>query len=165
MVAIVLVLIFVVLPLAELFVIIQVGELIGVWWTLALLFVDSIAGSLLLRAQGRAAWRRFTETLAAGRPPATEVLDGGLIIFGGAFLITPGFLTDIIGILLLLPPTRAVFRRLIVRRFGGGLLAAVAGRAVRGRGRGGSSRSDRAPAGDYDVEGSAVEVDQPHLRP
>src|SRR4051794_25926548 len=104
-----LVLVFIVLPIAELYVLIQVGDWIGVWWTLLILIADSILGSLLLRSQGRAAWRRFNVALAEGRAPAREVLDGGLIIFGGAFLITPGFLTDIIGLLLILPPTRAVF--------------------------------------------------------
>ena len=112
-----LVFIFIVLPIAELYVIIQVGEAIGVWWTLALLIADSVLGAMLLRTQGRAAWRRFNTTLAAGRPPAKEVMDGGLVIFGGAFLITPGFITDILGVLLLLPPTRALFRRLLVRRY------------------------------------------------
>jgi UPF0716 protein FxsA len=151
-----LVFIFIVLPLAELYVIIQVGSLIGVWWTLAILIADSILGSMLLRSQGRAAWRRFNETLAAGRPPAREVMDGGLVIFGGAFLITPGFLTDIIGILLLFPPTRAVFRKLLVRRYARKLVVGLAGRAM---------PRDPGARRDYDVEGTAHEVDQPHLRP
>src|SRR3954453_19993133 len=68
-----LVLLFIVLPLAELYVLIQVGDTIGVWWTLALLLADSILGSLLLRAQGRSAWARFNTALSAGRPPAREV--------------------------------------------------------------------------------------------
>ena len=106
-----LILIFIVVPIAELALLIQVGELIGVWWTIALLIADSILGSLLMRSQGRAAWRRFNVTLQAGRPPAREVLDGVLVIFGGALLLTPGFITDILGLLLLLPPTRAVVRR------------------------------------------------------
>jgi UPF0716 protein FxsA len=112
----VLFLIFIVLPIAEIYLIIQVGETVGVWWTLAILIADSILGALLLRGQGRAAWRRFNETLAAGRPPAREVLDGGLIIFGGAFLITPGFITDVVGVVLLLPPTRALVRAWLARR-------------------------------------------------
>jgi UPF0716 protein FxsA len=150
-----LVLIFIVLPIAELYVIIQVGESIGVWWTLAILVADSILGSLLLRTQGRTAWRRFNEALAAGRPPAREVLDGGLIIFGGAFLITPGFISDVIGLLLILPPTRTMFRRLLVRRYSRKLVAGVASRAT---------RAPRPPRRDYDVEGTAQEVDPPHLR-
>ena len=97
---------FILLPLAELYVILKVGDAIGVPWTILLLAADSILGAMLLRSQGRAVWRRFNEALATGRMPHREVQDGVLVIFGGAFLITPGFLTDVIGLLLLLPPTR-----------------------------------------------------------
>jgi UPF0716 protein FxsA len=146
----VLVLLFIVVPIAELYVIIQVGQAIGALPTIAILVADSLIGSLLLRSQGRLAWRRFNQAMSAGRVPAREVLDGALVIFGGAFLITPGFLTDVIGLFLLLPPTRAVARRMLVgvfsRRF-----------VVRGLG-------SRPPRGGADVEGTAVEVDPPHLR-
>ena len=79
-----LLIIFVLVPIAELAVIIQVGQEIGVWWTIAILIADSILGAMLMRSQGRIAWRRFNEALQAGRPPAREVLDGVLVIFGGA---------------------------------------------------------------------------------
>ena len=101
-----LLLIFIVLPIAELYLIYLVGDAIGIWWTLGLLAADSVLGSLLLRSQGRAVWTRFQEAMAAGRMPHREVQDGVAVIFGGAFLITPGFLTDIFGLVLLLPPTR-----------------------------------------------------------
>ena len=110
-----LVLIFIVLPIAELYVIIRVGGAIGVLPTIALLLLDSFLGAALLRSQGRAAWRRFNEALALGRVPAREVFDGAMVILGGAFLITPGFITDVIGLLLLIPPTRAMFRGLVSR--------------------------------------------------
>jgi UPF0716 protein FxsA len=113
-----LLLLFIVVPLAELYVIIQVGQWIGVLPTIGLLLADSVAGTLLMRSQGRSAWRRFTAALQAGRVPAREVLDGALIILGGAFLLTPGFLTDVIGAALLLPPSRALIRLLLARRFG-----------------------------------------------
>ena len=113
-----LIVLFIVVPLAELYVILKVGDAIGVVPTIALLALDSVLGSMLLRAQGRAVWRRFNETLAAGRMPHREVMDGVLVIFGGAFLITPGFLTDIVGLVLLLPPTRSLVRRWLVRRLG-----------------------------------------------
>ena len=145
-----LVLLFIVVPLVELYVIIQVGQAIGVWWTLALLVADSVAGSVLMRSQGRAAWRRFQAALAEGRMPGREVLDGVLVVFGGALLLTPGFITDIFGIVFLLPPTRAVVRRVLVRRFADRMIAS----ATRGR--------PRAP-GRSDVEGHAVEVDADHL--
>src|SRR4051812_28253269 len=115
--ALLLILVFIVVPIAELYVIFQVGEAIGALPTIAILIADSLIGSALLRSQGRGAWRRFNEALAAGRPPAREVLDGALVIFGGAFLITPGFITDIVGIVLLLPPTRALVRRVMVGYF------------------------------------------------
>ncbi|HEY8866484.1 MAG TPA: FxsA family protein, partial [Solirubrobacteraceae bacterium] len=97
-----LVLAFIVVPIAELYVIIKVGEAIGTLPTIGLLLLDSILGSMLLRAQGRAAWLRFNAALREGRPPAREVIDGVLVIFGGAFLLTPGFLTDVAGVFLLL---------------------------------------------------------------
>lgn len=112
------VLLFIAVPIAELYVIFQVGDAIGVVPTILLLAADSLLGSVLLRRQGRAVWRSFNGTLAEGRMPHREVLDGVAVIFGGAFLLTPGFLTDVVGILLLLPPTRAALLRFAVRRIG-----------------------------------------------
>jgi UPF0716 protein FxsA len=120
-----LVLIFIVVPIAELYVIIQVGGAIGVLPTLALLIADALLGSLLLRHQGRAAWIRFNRALAENRLPHKEVFDGVLIIMGGALLLTPGFLTDIVGLILLIPPTRAAVRGIAARM--------VRGRMARGR--------------------------------
>jgi UPF0716 protein FxsA len=114
-----LVLIFIVVPIAELYVIIQVGGAIGLIPTLVLLLADALLGSMLLRHQGRAAWIQFNRALAENRLPHKEVFDGILVIFGGALLITPGFLTDILGLFLLIPPTRAIVRGIssrIVRR-------------------------------------------------
>ena len=105
-----LIIIFIVVPIAELAVLIQVGQLIGVWWTIALLVADAILGSWLLRTQTRTAWRRFNEALAGGRVPHREVIDGVLVIFGGVLLLTPGFITDIFGLLFLFPPTRVLLR-------------------------------------------------------
>ena len=146
--------IFIVVPLLELYVIVTVADSIGVVPTLLLLAIDSIVGSLLLKSQGRAVWRRFSETMAAGRVPHREVLDGVMVIFGGAFLITPGFLTDIVGLFLLLPPTRALARRLVIRALGGRVAVGVAGAAVR-----------RRPGGRFDVEGTATEVSEDPLEP
>jgi UPF0716 protein FxsA len=149
---------FIVVPIAELYVIIQVGQAIGAQPTVALLVADSILGSLLMRSQGRAAWRRFNLALAQGRVPGREVADGALVIFGGALLLTPGFITDIFGILFLLPPSRAVVRRFLVRGFAG----RVAGRVLGGTARKQPPRDRRS--GGYDVEGTATEVDPRHLR-
>ena len=105
-----LVLLFIVVPIAELYVIIKVGEAIGILPTLVILLADAVLGSLLLRHQGRAAWRRFNAAIAERRFPGREAADGVMVAVGGTLLLTPGFLTDIAGLLLLLPPTRAVIR-------------------------------------------------------
>ncbi len=112
--AIVLLFLFLVLPIAEIYVIIQVGGAIGVVPTLALLILDGFAGAALARSQGRAAWERFNLALTHGRVPAAETFDGAMIIVGGALLLAPGFITDIIGFALLIPPTRAVFRAVVL---------------------------------------------------
>jgi UPF0716 protein FxsA len=141
--------IFIVVPLAELYVILKVGDAIGWLPTIAILAADSLLGSWLLRSQGRAVWNRFNAAVGAGRVPHGEVIDGVLIIFGGAFLITPGFLTDVIGLLLLLPPTRAMVRRIARRSIERRAVVSVAGRAAR-----------RRDGWDYDVDGTASEVDR-----
>jgi UPF0716 protein FxsA len=105
-----LVILFIAVPLVELYVIIQVGQWIGAGPTIALLLLDSILGAALLRHQGRAAWRRFNLALSEGRVPHRETFDGAMVIFGGALLLTPGFITDVFGLLLLIPPTRAMIR-------------------------------------------------------
>jgi UPF0716 protein FxsA len=106
---------FIVVPLAELAVILAVGDLLGLVPTLVLLLVVSVAGAWLAKREGLAAWRRFQLALAQGRVPTVEVADGAMILLAGALLLTPGFLTDVVGILLLLPPTRAMARRLAPR--------------------------------------------------
>ncbi len=137
---------FIVVPLAELYVIYKVGDAIGIWLTILLLAADSVLGSVLLRSQGRSVWRRFNEALAVGRMPHREVQDGVAVIFGGAFLITPGFLTDIVGLALLLPPTRA----LILRAAGRVLARRMAARIS-------VSEGPRRGRHDFDVEGTASE--------
>jgi UPF0716 protein FxsA len=106
---------FIVVPLAELAVLIAVGDVIGVLPTLVLLLVVSVAGAWLAKREGLAAWRRFQLALAEARVPTVEVADGAMILLAGALLLTPGFLTDVVGILLLLPPTRALARRVAPR--------------------------------------------------
>jgi len=153
-----LIVVFILVPIAELYVILQVGDAIGAPLTILLLVLDSLLGSVLLRSQGRTVWRQFNEVLAEGRVPHRELFDGIAVIFGGAFLITPGFLTDIIGLLLLIPPTRAVVRRIATgwlgKRFG---LTAVMGAAgVAGRA-GRAARSKRSGDDGETVEGTARE--------
>jgi len=102
---------FILVPLAELAVIITVAHSFGVLNTLALLLLFSIFGAWLAKRQGWMAWRRFQLALDEGRLPTVEIVDGALILLAGALLFTPGFITDTIGLLLLFPPTRAALRR------------------------------------------------------
>jgi UPF0716 protein FxsA len=111
-----LVVLFVAVPLVELVVIMRVADLISTGPTIALLVADSILGAWLLRREGRRAWRQFREALEEVRWPGDEVTQGGLVIVGGTLLLTPGFVTDLVGFLLLLPPTRAVVSRLLRAR-------------------------------------------------
>jgi UPF0716 protein FxsA len=111
----ILVLVFVLVPLAELAVLIAVGDWIGLVPTLILLLAVSVVGAWLAKREGLAAWRRFQQALAEGRMPTVEVADGAMILLAGALLLTPGFLSDVVGVLLLLPPTRAMARRLAPR--------------------------------------------------
>jgi UPF0716 protein FxsA len=130
-----LVLLFILLPIAEIYVIIQVGQAIGALWTIALLIADSIVGARLVRWQGGSAWRRFQAALAEGRMPHNEVIDGVMIVVGGTLLLTPGFITDVGGLLLLLPPTRALIRRVVARSIlRGGTVTRVAFRISPRRG-------------------------------
>jgi UPF0716 protein FxsA len=147
-----LIVLFIVVPIAELYVIVQVGEAIGLWPTLALLLADALLGSFLLKHQGRGAWRRFNEALAQRRFPGKEVVDGLLIVVGGTLLLAPGFITDIFGLILLIPPTRAIVRGLL-RRFTIGRFLVVGL-----PGAGGPRPSADRPSRDYDFDATAEEV-------
>lgn len=157
-----LLLVFIVVPVLELWVLWQIGSAIGILPTIALLLLDSVLGAALMRWQGRAAWMRFNGALAEGRVPGKEVIDGVLVIFGGALLLTPGFLSDFLGLMLLLPPTRAVIRGVLVRRYSERLVASAAtgadarmGRVFTfGSARGGPARAD----GDDVVDSTATDV-------
>jgi UPF0716 protein FxsA len=148
-----LVVIFIAVPILELWVILEVGGLIGVLPTLTLLLALSLLGATLLRRQGRDAWRRFNAALAERRFPGREVADGLMITIGGALLLTPGFVTDGVGLLLLIPPTRAIARRLLSAWVGHRFVVVGAG-AMRG-----APGSRPGPRRDYDYEGTAEEVD------
>jgi UPF0716 protein FxsA len=105
--------VFILVPILEIYVIIQVGQVIGPWWTILLLVADSIFGTWLIKHEGGRAWRALREALDDGRMPGKELADGALILVGGTLMLAPGFVTDAVGILLILPFTRPVFRRLL----------------------------------------------------
>jgi UPF0716 protein FxsA len=114
----ILVVAFIAVPLAEIYLIIQVGQVIGPWWTIAVLIAISILGSWLVRREGRRTWRALTGALATGRIPDREVLDAGMVLVGGALMLTPGFLTDVVGLFVMLPATRPMARRVLVWALG-----------------------------------------------
>jgi UPF0716 protein FxsA len=115
----ILVLLFLVLPIVELYVIIRVGQEIGALYTIALLLVISVVGAWLAKREGLGVWRRINAQVGAGKVPGAELVDAFLILLAGALLLTPGFITDVLAIFLLLPPSRAVVRRTLRRRFMG----------------------------------------------
>jgi UPF0716 protein FxsA len=133
-------------PIAELFVAIEVAQAIGVLLTIVALIASWPVGSWLLRAEGRAAWRQLSAAVAAGRPPARPVIDGALRLVGGLLMIVPGFITDVIGAALLLPPIRALARRAIERNFASRLVVQAA-------------RFAGAEPGPDDVDSTAHDVD------
>jgi UPF0716 protein FxsA len=147
----VLAILFILWPLAEIFVAVEVARAIGVLWTVLLLLAGWPLGAWALRSEGRAAWRRLSEAVALGRPPGREVLDGALVLAGGALLMVPGFVTDVIGLILLLAPSRALMRGVLVRNLQSRVVRRATG-ANRGRER-------------DDVDSTASDVGQPRLRP
>ena len=114
----ILAILFIVLPIVELAVIIQVGQSIGVFNTIGVLLLVSVVGAWLVRREGLGVWTRFQKQVQTGIVPGREIADGVLILFAGALLVTPGFVTDILGILLLLPPVRAAVRSAALYRAG-----------------------------------------------
>ena len=140
-------LLFLVVPIAELYVIVQVTHGIGVPETILLLIGISIVGAWLAKLAGIGVLNRLQQTVRQGKVPSGELVDGALVLFAGALMITPGFLSDCLAILLLLPPTRAVVRRSVLRRIraGGGLITVVTGR--------GQASGTRAATDIWDVEG------------
>lgn len=132
-------------PIAELFAAFEVAKAIGFLLMVLLIIASWPIGSWAMRSQGRVALRHLREALSAGRPPAGSMLEGVLVVAGGILLIVPGFITDALGLVLLVPGTRAVAGRAIVRRLG------------RGR-RGGPGGSGGARQ-DYDVESTVADVD------
>ncbi len=110
-----LVLAFLVVPIAEIWVIIQVGQAFGAWQTLVLLIAESLLGGWIVRREGRRAWRALRQSVDSGRLPNRELTDGALVLVGGTLLLTPGFLTDVVGFFFVLPFTRPFARRVVTR--------------------------------------------------
>lgn len=106
------------IPVAEIFFIIRVARDLGIPETIGLLVAVSLVGAWLVRRSGLGVLRQIRERLARGEIPGKELVDGLLILAGGLLMLTPGFLTDAVGLLLLIPPTRLALRALLIRRYG-----------------------------------------------
>lgn len=106
---------FLLVPVVEIAVIVQVGQQIGAWPTVALLVVESLLGAWLVKREGRRTWEALRQTVAEARMPEVQLLDAALVLVGGTLLLTPGFVTDVVGFALVLPFTRPVARRLVAR--------------------------------------------------
>ena len=145
----VLTVLFVVVPLVEIFVLVQVGQVIGAWWTIGLLILASIVGGYLIRSEGGRAWRSLREALDQGRMPARELADGALILIGGTLMLTPGFVTDAFGLFFVLPFTRPVARKV--------LTTAVARRLVQVPGSPTAPWTRQRPGPDTVVRGDVID--------
>ena len=110
-------LIFLAVPLVEIFLLIKVGSLVGAPWTIALVVLTALVGAWLVRLQGLSALNRVRQSATRGELPALELLEGLFLLAAGALLLTPGFFTDIVGFACLTPSLRRSLVRLAVRRF------------------------------------------------
>jgi UPF0716 protein FxsA len=137
-------------PIVELIVAIKVAEAIGVALTVLLLIAGVPIGIWLTRAEGRAAWRRLRAAMAEGRPPGHEAINGALVLLGGIMLIVPGFISDAIGLCLLLAPTRSLARGLVARTVRSRVVVTTSG-------------FSRSPGPAYDVDSTASDIDTPQL--
>jgi UPF0716 protein FxsA len=147
---------FIAVPLLEIYVLIQVGQVIGPWWTILLLVLDSILGTWLIKREGSRAWRALRQALETGRMPGKELADGALILIGGTLMLSPGFVTDAFGVLLILPLTRPAARRLLSAVIGKRLLAGTFVANARHPGPGTPTSS---PGGGPVVRGEVVDED------
>lgn len=143
-----------VVPTAELAIIIWVGQQIGGWPTLALLLVESALGAWLVKREGARTWRALASALNSGRMPSRQLSDAALVLVGGTLLLTPGFLTDLVGFFFILPITRplarGVLETVVTRKLLGGIV--TVGRA------GGPGGRPNPPSGPGDViEGEIVD--------
>ena len=107
---------FILFPLAEVYLLIRVGSRIGFWDTVFLLILSAILGAYLAKVQGKIALQRIQSCLMEGRLPTKEMVDGVLIFVGGILFLLPGFISDILGMLLIFPPTRFLVRELVLMR-------------------------------------------------
>ncbi len=152
---------FLAVPIVEIYVILQVGHLIGGWPTVALLVFESLLGAWIVRREGRRAWRALTATLQDGGIPDRELADAALVLVGGVLLLTPGFVTDVFGFLFVLPFTRPVVRRLLTA-YAARRVRVAQENAVRSfAGFGAQPRQEPEAQDGHVVRGEVIEDDAP----
>ena len=156
----VLALLFIVLPVVEIYIIIQIGQAIGAWWTILLLIADGFLGSWLMKREGRRAWAALREAIDNRRMPARELADGALILVGGTLLLTPGFVSDVFGLFCVLPFTRPVARNALSRYIGRRFLEGPGAPGYRSRATAGTPGGTQQRPGPDDVVRGEV-VDEP----
>lgn len=144
------------IPLLEITTIILVGQAVGPWWTFGALIALSVLGAWLVHREGRRTWGRLREALRRGHTPAKELTDAGLVLVGGAMLLTPGFLTDALGLFFVLPLTRPITRVWLQTVVASRLLGSFGpvGTSRRGGGGGNSPRTGRSDV----IEGEVIEA-------
>lgn len=152
-----LVLVLIGLPVLEIYVIVQVSHQIGALPTIALLLATSFAGAWLLRHEGARAWRAFNDAVAERRAPHREVADGMLVMLGGALMFAPGFVTDVVGLLCVFPPTRILARRIILST---AARRTMAGGVIRVRSRRGPVHPQERPGHGQVIEGEVQARDE-----
>ena len=145
-----LLLLFFAIPLIEIYLLIQVGGVIGAGWTIFLVVLTAVVGAALLRQQGLSTMARFQRSVAQGELPASTLVEGMVLLVGGALLLTPGFFTDALGFLCLFSPTRMAFARWLTSR----AVVQVGGGVARAQ-----QRPRQGPGGGRTLEGEFHEVD------
>jgi UPF0716 protein FxsA len=141
MLAVVLFIAFIVVPILEIYVIVRVDQLIGLWPTVALLLGESALGAWLVKREGARAWQALRQALNTGRLPSRQLADAALVVVGGSLLLTPGFITDVVGFAFVLPSFRPIARRILAWLLMSRLFAGTRiGRAV------GAARAARSAA-------------------
>jgi UPF0716 protein FxsA len=132
------------LPILEIVVLVMVGQAVGAWPTFLLLVATGVLGAWIIRREGGRAWRALNQAVQSGRMPARELADGMIILIGGTLLLLPGFVSDLVGLLLVLPLTRPAARRVLETVITHRLLAQEA-------------RFGKPPRRDGAVEGDVIE--------
>jgi UPF0716 protein FxsA len=141
-----------VVPILEIATIIAVGKVIGGWQTLLLLLLESALGAWLVRREGGRAWQALNEALSTGQMPSRQLADAALVLVGGTLLLTPGFLTDIVGFFFILPITRPLARTMLEAAVAKRLLGGVfSGRGSGGHGGPGGPAGPSGPASGPDI--------------